>query len=93
MFGFRLKAKSEHEAAQVLSWYGVGTGMVGRVYAWWRGDYQRGTAWGESRRGTPRRYVLRGNGRIGFNLRIPKENRGERPRVVNFSYFPLLMRK
>ena len=28
MFGFRLKAKSEHEAAQVFGWYGVGTGMV-----------------------------------------------------------------
>ncbi len=34
ILGFRLKAKSEHEAAQVSGWYGVGTGMVGRVYAW-----------------------------------------------------------
>ncbi len=28
MFGFRLKAKPEHEAAQVLSWYGEGTKQV-----------------------------------------------------------------
>ena len=28
MFGFRLKAKSEHEAALVLGWYGDGTGLV-----------------------------------------------------------------
>ena len=34
MFGFRLKAKSEHEATDVFGWYDVGVGMV---YAW-RGD-------------------------------------------------------
>ena len=28
MFGFRLKAKSEHEAAQVLGWYGVGVELI-----------------------------------------------------------------
>ncbi len=30
MFGFRLKAKSEHEAALVLSWYGDGATMERR---------------------------------------------------------------
>ena len=28
MFGFRLKAKSEHEATQVFGWYGEGVWMV-----------------------------------------------------------------
>ena len=28
MFGFRLKAKPEHEAAQVLSWRGEGRAVV-----------------------------------------------------------------
>ena len=28
MFGFRLKAKSEHAATQVLSWYGEGRADV-----------------------------------------------------------------
>ena len=32
MFGFRLKAKSEHEATQVRRWYEDGTGMVGGIY-------------------------------------------------------------
>ena len=31
MFGFRLKAKSEHEAAQVLSWYDDGTAQIRRI--------------------------------------------------------------
>ena len=30
MFGFRLKAKSEHEATQVFGWYGVGAAQVAR---------------------------------------------------------------
>ena len=30
MFGFRLKAKSEHEAALVRRWYGEGVELVGR---------------------------------------------------------------
>ena len=28
MFGFRLKAKSEHEATQVFGWYGVGVELI-----------------------------------------------------------------
>ena len=28
MFGFRLKAKSEHEATDVFGWYGVGVELV-----------------------------------------------------------------
>ena len=31
ILGFRLKAKSEHEATQVFGWYGVGTEMVLRI--------------------------------------------------------------
>ena len=30
MFGFRLKAKPEHEAAQVGRWYGAYTAQIGR---------------------------------------------------------------
>ena len=69
MFGFRLKAKSEHEVKDIPRWYGVGRGMV---YAR-RGGGGRGNlrvaktpplqaAWRGNRRGVdrtdlrPRRY-------------------------------------
>ena len=41
--------------------------------------HQRERRMGGSRRGAPRRYVLRETGESGLNRRIPKRDRGERP--------------
>ena len=46
---------------------------------------------GGSRRGAPRRYVLREPGESGLNRRIPKRDRGERPvGGQSFMVLPLL---
>ena|GEM_PF-4968666 len=35
MFGFRLKAKSEHEATDIPGWYGAGAAQVRWRWGWW----------------------------------------------------------
>ena len=53
--------------------------------------HQRERRMGGSRRGTPRRYVLREPGELGLNRRIPKRDRGERPvGGQSFMVLPLL---
>ena len=46
--------------------------------------HQRERRMGGSRRGTPRRYVLREPGGSGLSRRIPKRERGERPGGQSF---------